>query len=744
MTTLPQNTSPSRVTRPSVPDSAMAMSHGGLAAPAAPIMTGADAWRIIRANWILITVCLILSVALGIVANMILTRTIPKFTATGWVQVSPNFVFDPLKPVSMPPDKNAIEIEQRTQASLMGDPGLFDRVLQKSEVQATKWFQSFNSPEDRREALDKQFSASPIIDTKLISASMTTDDAKEARIICIAIVDQHIANQQNISQNRSLSRSQALNRIKDAVRLKLEDRSRDLRELQVAIYSAGGGAPGMPGPKDMELSEMVKRQLELKADADLADASLRQVKTAMTNGTEPPGLGEYMAKGGDPSVAMYRQQLDQVEYQISALGITVGTDGSRIQQLTQQKSFLRGKLDDATAEASSKAKSAMISDLESQSTAAQLQLKGVMERIDALRQELGQLKKDQVRYLELQDDIEKYSEQNRDIDDQLTQIGESQKQLEQAGVFWASQPQTPDKLSFPKMRNTVAIAVFLGLALSLSIAFLRELLNTTVRSPRDVARVGHMSLLGMIPDVEEDEQAKAVRLPVVIAEAPGSMMAESFRELRTRLQHCASLDTLRSIMVTSPSPDEGKTTVVCNLAVGLALNGRRILLVDANFRRPAIHAVFGIPNDSGFANALGDPTQFSAMVRETQIPNLSVMPAGTKPANATELLESPLLLDFIDKALDEYDHVLFDTGPILFVSDTVAMAPRVDGVVTVVKARGVSRGVLQRTRDLLRQLKAENLGVVLMGVKSMGGGYYSQNIKTYYDYQLGAGRNGQS
>jgi Mrp family chromosome partitioning ATPase len=103
--------------------------------------------------------------------------------------------------------------------------------------------------------------------------------------------------------------------------------------------------------------------------------------------------------------------------------------------------------------------------------------------------------------------------------------------------------------------------------------------------------------------------------------------------------------------------------------------------------------------------------------------------------NATELLESQLLIDFIERALEDYDHVIFDSGPLLVVSETMALAPRVDGVITVVRARTNSRGVLGRMRDMLRQVKAEQLGVVLNAVRSQGGGYYGRNIKTYYAYQ---------
>ncbi|HEX5244456.1 MAG TPA: polysaccharide biosynthesis tyrosine autokinase, partial [Tepidisphaeraceae bacterium] len=278
------------------------------------------------------------------------------------------------------------------------------------------------------------------------------------------------------------------------------------------------------------------------------------------------------------------------------------------------------------------------------------------------------------------------------------------------------------------------MALALGLMLSLGIAFLREMTDTTVRSPRDVARVGQMTLLGMIPHESDDPQAAGARLPLAIYEAPHSIIAEQFRQVRTRLQHIASLDTTRSILVTGCSPEDGKTIVATNLAAGLALNGRRILLVDANFRRPQIHNALNVSNEIGFGDVLNDPSVFDHAVRATEVPNLSVMPLGNRPSNPTELLESQLLIDFIERALEEYDHLIFDSGPLLMVSDAIALAPRVDGVITVVRARGNSRGLLQRVRDELRRLKAEHLGVILNAVRVQGGGYYGPMIKRYYAY----------
>jgi len=376
---------------------------------------------------------------------------------------------------------------------------------------------------------------------------------------------------------------------------------------------------------------------------------------------------------------------------------------------------------------------------ESESRAVSLKstVQSLSDRIDKMKDTLGDLDYKRVQYLSKYDEAKAVQENLQAVKNQLETITLTKTQQALAGVDWARHPEKPDMPSFPKLPITLGVALAVGLVLSLGLAFVRELLDTSVRSPRDIARVGQLNLLGMIPHEDDDPQAAGVPLSMAMFQAPHSIIAEQFRQVRTRLQHAAALDTTRSILVTSPSPSDGKSTVAVNLAAGLALNGRKILLVDANFRRPELHKLFKIENTIGFGQVLDSLDTFETAVRKTQVPNLDVLVAGNKPGNVTELLESQLLIDFIDKALEEYDHVIFDSGPLLFISETVALAPRVDGVVTVVRASTNSRGLLQRMRDTLRQLKAEHLGVVLNAVRSQGGGYYGRNIKTYYEYQNG-------
>lgn len=738
MTTLPQVQS---VRLPRAPGGAIAQ-HGPHQPIAGIQFTAADVWRLIRANlWLIITLVLVAAAA-GIVVNMMLARWMPRYTSTGLIQVQSTAALTYINPLNMEAgapamDQNSIELEQKTQASLLTSPQLISKVFQipDSKIRQTEWFAGFhNDVAAAQRNLLKHLEVTPITETKLISISIAEANPKDAQTIVQEVVDEHIREQRDITLNRQLSRSQLLSNMKDSAQARLNEIQRDLRESTIALNIGGMGEPGRLSAKEVELGELLRRQMEIEDEYQKIATEYQETADALQKGDVPPKVEDYLDRS--PQVEAAQQQFNQIDMEYTMLASTWGPDNPRLKAMEKQRDTMQQKLNEAQSNAKANFSSMELGMLRDEMSQDKHVLDEMSKRIDATKSDLGELNNKMAQYLTAQDEEKSLQELIKGVDRQLDEITQINNQADLASVAWMQPPDVANEMSFPKLWLTMTVAIFLGLGSALGIAFTREAMDTSVRSPRDVARVGNLNLLGMIPDEQDDPQATGGRLPMIISDAPQSMMAEQFRQVRTRLQHAASLETTRSIMVTSPSPGDGKTTVAANLATGLALNGRKILLVDANFRRPELHKLFGVTGGSGFSEALVSIDKFEAGVRTTQVPGLSIMPLGNKPNNPTELLESQLG-EFLDRASKDYDHVIFDAGPLLLASDAMAMAPRVDGVVSVIRAQANSRGLLQRLRDALRQIKAENLGVVLNGVRSQGGGYYGRNIKTYYAYQNG-------
>jgi capsular exopolysaccharide synthesis family protein len=740
MTTLP-TTTPMRLPRPAgaTPLAMPASFGGGGGGPQganAFQMNGADVWRVIRSNIWLILGMLVLSVAAGFGLNWYLAKYHSRYTASGLVQVLP--------PINMAVmlegresgggDVNMLGLDQRTQAWLLKQESLFAQVLQdpNADIRKTSWWMSFGGNWNAaKEDLLDNFRADVVPESRLIAVKMTSANKDDTKTIVNDIVHRHLENQKQIKTNQQLERSVMLNNLKTRYQFRKDDLGRELREKAVRLSIDGMGVPGRLSAKEVELQDLLSTQFDMQRNASEATAAYNAAVAQVNEGQDLPLVQQEISR--DLSVGSLKQQLNYLDLNMPE---SLGANHSSYKAAVAQRDRIQRKLDDAIAEVRAKATAQILDGLRQQKDSTEGQLKTIQEKVDAAKADLGDLTNAMNQYLTLKDDEETTIELLKDVNKQLEQISQMGN-FDASTIQWAQQPETPQTRSFPKLPWVMAISIGAGLAVALGIAFTRELLDTSVRSPRDIARIGQLNLLGIIPHEDDDPQAAGAPLPTVIFQAPHSMLAEQYRQVRSRLQHAASLDSTRSMMVTSPSPGDGKSTVACNLAAGLALNGRRILLVDANFRRPELHKIFGLPNDAGFSAALQAPEQFSQAVCQTQVPNLDVLPCGPRPSNSTELIESQLLIDFIERALEEYDHVIFDSGPFLFVSESVALAPRVDGVITVVRARHNSRGLLQRLRDDLRKSKAEHLGVVLNAVRAQAGGYYNRNIKTYYAYQNG-------
>jgi capsular exopolysaccharide synthesis family protein len=211
---------------------------------------------------------------------------------------------------------------------------------------------------------------------------------------------------------------------------------------------------------------------------------------------------------------------------------------------------------------------------------------------------------------------------------------------------------------------------------------------------------------------------------------PKSDISESYRALRTAILLSASGAPPRVMLITSALPQEGKTTTSINTAVTLAQKGARVLLVDADLRRPSIHKVFNIKPKVGLSTVLTGASQLEYTITHVpQLPNLFLLPAGPPPPHPAELLGSNLMKQMIEQWRNEYDHVVFDPPPALSVTDSILLSVDMDAVILVVRSGHTTKAALRRTRELLGQVNARVLGVVVNAVDVDSPDYYH-----YYYY----------
>jgi non-specific protein-tyrosine kinase len=280
----------------------------------------------------------------------------------------------------------------------------------------------------------------------------------------------------------------------------------------------------------------------------------------------------------------------------------------------------------------------------------------------------------------------------------------------------------------PRTMTNTLLAAVVGLMAAVGLVFLFEALDDTLRDPAEAARQLGLPVLGLVA-----RHAAGGRPEV--AERPRSPVAESFRGLRTNLQF-ASLDRpLRTLLVTSPAPEEGKSTVAANLAVVLAQGGFRVVLIDADLRRPSLHRILGLPNREGLSSLFLQRQAYEGRLNpnygfvETGEARLSVLTSGSLPPNPAELLGSESMRLILEQASQTADVVVIDSPPVLAVTDAAVLAPRVDGVLLVVKPGATKLPACQQAVEQLRRVGGSLLGLVLNDVN------LSRTRHTYYQYR---------
>jgi tyrosine-protein kinase Etk/Wzc len=523
---------------------------------------------------------------------------------------------------------------------------------------------------------------------------------------------------------------------------------------------------------DEETRTLMDQMATLEAQRDANEIEIRSMLTTLASyktqiDQQEKSIAKSIGEASDPYIRLLQEQLAQLEVQRD---ITVaqnpslakqGVNNERLREIDGQIADLRQRLRDRTQE--------YVANILPSGEQANLQ-----------QDPTGYLKQIKQKFLETQISIQTYQAKRDAMNEalrpyerrfasvpgktiefaRLTREKSSLEQLyalletkfNEANVTEQSEfgyveifdpAVAPAEPSSPNLLLNIALGVILGLGMGLAFTFIKELLEQRVYSPEDLIRRGlvPLSTIGSLNSRSSVRTSDAYQVAMA---NPSSGFTEAFRHLRTNLYSTRNVVPPRTIMVTSPNPGEGKTTIACNLAVILAQSGKKVLLVDADLRDPAVHKAFGMDAKTGLAQILTGKMTADKLIRASQVPNLSVLCSGSSPINAAELLESSDMKFLVNQLSEQYDVVLFDSPPVLAVSDALILSMLVQSVLLVVSAGVTTSTAIERATESLSKIGANMVGLVLnnfdltraYGFLSAGSGY------GYYGYAERYGRNG--
>ncbi len=303
----------------------------------------------------------------------------------------------------------------------------------------------------------------------------------------------------------------------------------------------------------------------------------------------------------------------------------------------------------------------------------------------------------------------------------------------------------PEVPIMPRVPLNLAIGVLLGLVAGVALAFLREAIDSTVKTQEDVEEGLGMTFLGVIPTIKETREGpdKGVPLPegetrdLHVHEFPKSSVAECCRTIRTNIFFMSPDKRMSRLLVTSAGPREGKTVTAVNIATVMSQSNSRVLIVDTDMRRPRVHRVFGLENEIGLSSLIIGEATYEDAIKRTPVPNLDVLMCGPIPPNPAELLHTERFHRILEELEERYDWIIFDSPPTIAVTDSMILSNLVDGVLLVVKGSQTSKELVRRAKEKLAGVNAPLLGCVLNDVDLENreyGHYYYYYYRRYGHY----------
>jgi capsular exopolysaccharide synthesis family protein len=571
-------------------------------------------------------------------------------------------------------------------------------------------------------AFRSRLTIEPIAGSRLVNIHFTAYNPQIAARAANTLAKLYILQSQEIRSNTS---NEATGWLSD--RLKEQQAQLDKAEHALQEYREREGILNADEKQEIagqKMSSISAAILTARTQRIAKESLLAQIRTLT-----PAQLATSSAVANLPGVAALRLQRAELLREQARLTETLG---ERHPEMVRNRTEIRALDDKIAAEIET-----AIRTVEAEALAAREQEGVLQASLEVAKRETFDLNRKSIQYGVLKREVDSNQEILRGLLTRSKQSG-LEGELTQSNIRIVEEADVPRAPLWPQKTRNYELALMMGLGLGIGLCLLFEHLDNTFKTPDDVKQHLGLPFLGMVPDVSQRSRgANAPRPSPLILRSPKSAVAEAYRVLRTNLIFSTADRTGHVLAISSANPGEGKTTTVANLAASLAINGSRVLAVDADLRRPTMHQHFGLAKTPGLSDLIVGKCRPSEAIHKTQFGGLQVLPCGYVPPNPTELLGSASLREIIAALRTHYDWILIDTPPILAMADTAVLCPLVDGVAIVVGAEQSTRPAVQRSVDQIKSVNGRMLGVILNKVNFERnsyyyGQYYGEYYRSYY------------
>lgn len=557
----------------------------------------------------------------------------------------------------------------------------------------------------------------PVTGSRLVDIQFTAYDPKFAAQAANALVDEYVTQNLEVKLQSGQNMLDWLEKELAAQQSKVEESERALSE-----YRDRENAMSLDDKNNIVLS-----RLNALNDALLRARTARiereAVYSQVRNVTDPTSADAINVVGQNSQIQTLKLRLADLQQQKVQMSERYGDRHPEMVKVNASLADAQRQLELETQKA--------LQSVRNEYERAQLEEQTLSSNLDQAKRDVQDLSRKSVAY----NVMEREARSNRTVYEALLQ---REKEMRVSSNSRANNVRVIDHAELPggpvspSGRRAWLMAILIGLAAGIGVAYGLDYLNDTVKTPEDVKRHLKMSFLGLVPSVRGNKH------PILGSSHSPHDFGEAFRSLRTSLHARYGEGGTKTMLVTSAQPLEGKTTTACNIAMALAYGGARVLLVDADMRRPGLHRPLRLKNDRGLAQVLSGQVRVRDVIQRTIDPNLLAITAGTPPPNPSELLASERMKTLLTNFMHgPFDWIVIDTPPVLAVTDAVVLAPLVSGVTFVVGAEMTRRRLAERAIETVLGSHPKQVGVVLNKVdfakhKYYYARYHGHQYKNYY------------
>jgi succinoglycan biosynthesis transport protein ExoP len=475
------------------------------------------------------------------------------------------------------------------------------------------------------------------------------------------------------------------------------------------------------------LTELNEALTKAESDRIAKEALYKQIKNKNIDSL-PPILENQL-------VADLRRDYIQIEAQYVKLLETLKPDHWDMVRLKKQMDMLKDRLDGEIKR--------IVTGIENDYESALRRETLLRQTFDQQKEKTMQMKEKAIQYNILKREADTNRELYKGLLQRMKETGISAG-ITASNILIVDKAELPIGPYKPNKRRNLALALIVGLFLGVGLAFFFEYLDNSVKTAEDVEQGIQLPFFGLVPEVSYERRRRATNgtpwpVELVTFCHPKAMLSEAYRNIRTSILLSFSEKPPQKIAILSPNPEEGKTTTALNTAIALSQTGARVLVLEADLRRPRLHKIFDQENGVGLSNFLSGHAELDATIRGTEIPNLFYILSGPIPPNPSELLGSNLFKSMMESLGERFDHIVLDAPPILGFSDSIIVSTSVDGVILVVLEGKTPKETLQRSKEMLFQVNAKILGVVINRVDIRRSEYGRYGYYHGYHYYYGEG-----